>query len=121
MATSSSRRVPARRGGAEPRGGEGERLDLAYLAPQTRDGRSSATAGGPRAGGGGRCVGDDVEATRKLDEVGRHKRGEALGNGKDISATQLQKYEAAFDAFLKRSENSVHAEKVRTKQEGLEF
>ena len=50
-----------------------------------------------------------------------HKRGEALGNGKDISATQLQKYEAAFDAFLKRSENSIRAERVRTQKGSLDF
>ena len=33
------------------------------------------------------------------------------------SATRLQKYEAAFDGFLKRSENAIRAERVREKGE----
>jgi DNA primase small subunit len=45
------------------------------------------------------------------------KEGAVLGQGKDISATRLHKYEAAFDAFLKRSENAIRAERVREKGE----
>jgi DNA primase small subunit len=55
---------------------------------------------------------DDLDAA--------HKAG-TLTAGKDISSTALHKYEAAFDAFLKRSENAIRAERVRDKQPSLDF
>lgn len=56
-----------------------------------------------------RMVGEELDAAKKA--------GTVLGQGKDISATRLQKYEAAFDGFLKRSENAIRAERVREKGE----
>ena len=50
-----------------------------------------------------------------------HARGEVETRGKEIQNTSLLKYEAAFEAFLRRSENSIRAERVRAGKDSLEF
>ena len=50
-----------------------------------------------------------------------HARDGGIAPGKEIGATDLRKYEAAFDEFLKRSENSIRAERVRSKGGSLDF
>ena len=50
-----------------------------------------------------------------------HARGADLSAGKEISATTLEPYAANMEAFLKRSENSIRAEKVRAGKGSLDF
>ena len=40
---------------------------------------------------------------------------------KDISRTALAPFEAAFDGFLKKCENSIRAEKARSKKDAIDF
>ena len=48
-------------------------------------------------------------------------KGVTITPGKEISATSLHKYEAAFEDFLKRSENTLRAERVRANKGSLDF
>ena len=50
-----------------------------------------------------------------------HARGADLSAGKEILATTLEPYAANMEAFLKRSENSIRAEKVRAGKGSLDF
>ena len=80
------------------------------------------------------CVPLDAEMARDFDPStvptlrmcaeqldAAHARGADVSQGKEIAATTLARYEVAFDAFLKRSENSLRAEKVRAGQGSLDF
>ena len=55
-----------------------------------------------------------------------HAHGAGAANGaadgkavKDISRTRLANYESAFDAFLRKLEGSIRAEKVRAARPGM--
>ena len=50
-----------------------------------------------------------------------HAAGRTIAPGKDIECTSLHVYEAAFDKFLKRSENSIRADRVRAQGVPLDF
>jgi len=56
-----------------------------------------------------RMVADELDAA--------HKAGAEMGKGRDISSTRLGKYEAAFEDFLRRSENTVRGERLRAGKE----
>ena len=66
-----------------------------------------------------------VPTLRKCAEAldAAHTTGTAIAPGKEISATALHVYEANFDAFLKRSENAIRAERVRASHdaESMDF
>ena len=65
------------------------------------------------------CVPVRSICAEQLDAA--HKAGVDVSAGKEIAATSLRQFETNFDAFLKRSENTIRGERIRAKGSSMDF
>ena len=72
---------------------------------------------GPATLGTPQIAADGKSLSFALQPVSEARFLAEMGKGRDISSTRLGKYEAAFEEFLRSSENTVRGERLRAGKE----